>query len=80
MRPTASSRSSRRPAKLPIHLHTHNTAGTGAMTILKAIEAGCDIVDTALSPMAEGTSQPATESLCATLQGHRVRHRAWTWS
>ena len=53
--------------KLPIHLHTHNTAGTGAMTILKAIEAGCDIVDTALSPMAEGTSQPATESLCATL-------------
>ena len=55
--------------KLPIHLHTHNTAGTGAMTILKAIEAGCDIVDTALSPMAEGTSQPATESLCATLKG-----------
>ena len=39
------------------------------MTILKAIEAGCDIVDTALSPMAEGTSQPATESLCATLKG-----------
>ena len=55
--------------KLPIHLHTHNTAGTGAMTILKAIEAGCDIVDTALSPLAEGTSQPATESLCATLKG-----------
>ena len=54
---------------IPIHLHTHNTAGTGAMTILKAIEAGCDIVDTALSPMAEGTSQPATESLCATLKG-----------
>lgn len=55
--------------KLPIHLHTHNTAGTGAMTILKAIEAGCDMVDTALSPLAEGTSQPATESLCATLKG-----------
>ena len=55
--------------KLPIHLHTHNTAGTGAMTILKAIEAGCDIVDTALSPLAEGTSQPATESLCAALKG-----------
>ena len=55
--------------KLPIHLHTHNTAGTGAMTILKAIEAGCDIVDTALSPLAEGTAQPATESLCATLKG-----------
>lgn len=55
--------------KLPIHLHTHNTAGTGAMTILKAIEAGCDMVDTALSPLAEGTSQPATESLCAALKG-----------
>ena len=55
--------------KLPIHLHTHNTAGTGAMTILKAIEAGCDIVDTALSPLAEGTAQPSTESLCATLKG-----------
>ena len=55
--------------KLPIHLHTHNTAGTGAMTILKAIEAGCDIVDTALSPLAEGTAQPATESLCAALKG-----------
>ena len=55
--------------KLPIHLHTHNTAGTGMMTILKAIEAGCDIVDTALSPLASGTSQPATESLCAALKG-----------
>ena len=55
--------------KLPIHLHTHNTAGTGMMTILKAIEAGCDIVDTALSPLAGGTSQPATESLVATLKG-----------
>ncbi|MEG0768162.1 MAG: oxaloacetate decarboxylase subunit alpha, partial [Clostridia bacterium] len=55
--------------KLPIHLHTHNTAGTGDMTILKAIEAGVDIVDTALSPLANGTSQPATESLVATLRG-----------
>lgn len=55
--------------KLPIHLHTHNTAGTGMITILKAIEAGCDIVDTALSPLANGTSQPATESLCAALRG-----------
>lgn len=53
----------------PIHLHTHNTAGTGDMTNLKAIEAGCDIVDTALSPLGNGTSQPATESLVATLQG-----------
>lgn len=54
---------------VPIHLHTHNTAGTGDMTNLKAIEAGCDIVDTALSPLGNGTSQPATESLVATLQG-----------
>ncbi len=55
--------------KLPIHLHTHNTTGTGDMTLLKAIEAGVDIVDTALSPLANGTSQPATEALVATLAG-----------
>ena len=55
--------------KLPIHLHTHNTTGTGDMTLLKAIEAGVDIVDTALSPLANGTSQPATEALVATLRG-----------
>ncbi len=54
---------------LPVHLHTHNTAGTGDMTNLKAIEAGCDIVDTALSPLGNGTSQPATEALVATLKG-----------
>lgn len=55
--------------KVPLHLHTHNTAGIGDMTNLKAIEAGCDIVDTALSPLGNGTSQPATESLVATLKG-----------
>ena len=54
--------------KVPIHLHTHNTAGTGDMTNLKAIEAGCDIVDTALSPLGNGTSQPSTESMIATLK------------
>ncbi|MFA6866608.1 MAG: oxaloacetate decarboxylase subunit alpha [Clostridia bacterium] len=54
---------------LPLHLHTHNTAGTGEMIYLKAIEAGVDIVDTALSPLGNGTSQPATEPLVATLQG-----------
>ena len=54
---------------LPIVIHTHNTTGTGAMVLLKAIEAGADIVDTCLSPLASGTSQPATESLVATLQG-----------
>ncbi len=55
--------------KVPIHLHTHNTTGTGDMTNLMAIQAGVDIVDCALSPLANGTSQPSTESLVATLQG-----------
>ncbi len=55
--------------KLPIVLHTHNTTGTGAMVLLKAAEAGCDIIDTCLSPLASGTSQPATESMVATFQG-----------
>ena len=54
---------------VPIHLHTHNTTGTGDMVNLMAAYAGVDIVDCALSPMANGTSQPATESLVATLQG-----------
>ena len=55
--------------KLPIVMHTHNTTGTGDMTLLKAVEAGVDIVDTALSPLGNGTAQPATEALVATLQG-----------
>ena len=54
---------------IPIHLHTHNTTGTGDMVLLKAAEADVDIVDTALSPLGNGTSQPATESLVATLKG-----------
>lgn len=54
---------------VPIHLHTHNTTGTGDMTYLMAAQAGVDIVDTALSPFANGTSQPSTEALVATLQG-----------
>ena len=54
---------------VPIHLHTHNTSGTGDMVYLMATMAGVDIVDTALSPLANGTSQPATESLVATLRG-----------
>ncbi|MGI6238879.1 MAG: oxaloacetate decarboxylase subunit alpha [Christensenellales bacterium] len=52
-----------------VHIHTHNTTGTGDMVYLKAIEAGADIVDTALSPLGNGTAQPATESLVAALQG-----------
>ena len=59
----------KKATKLPIHLHTHNTTGTGDMTLLKAVEAGVDIVDTALSPLGNGTSQPATEALVATLKG-----------
>ena len=55
--------------KLPIVLHTHNTAGTGAMTLLKAVEAGVDVIDCALSPLGGGTSQPATESMVAVLKG-----------
>lgn len=54
---------------VPIHLHTHNTTGTGDMTYLMAAQAGVDIVDCALSPFGNGTSQPATEPLVATLQG-----------
>ena len=48
---------------VPIHLHTHNTSGTGDMTYLMAVQAGVDIVDCALSPLANGTSQPATETV-----------------
>ncbi|MDP4180248.1 MAG: pyruvate carboxylase subunit B, partial [Bacillota bacterium] len=55
--------------KVPIQLHTHYTSGVGSMTYLKAIEAGIDVVDCAISPMALGTSQPPTEPLVATLKG-----------
>ncbi|GAO30848.1 oxaloacetate decarboxylase subunit alpha [Geofilum rubicundum] len=55
--------------KIPVQLHTHYTSGVASMTYIKAIEAGVDVVDTALSPMSGGTSQPATEPLVASLQG-----------
>jgi len=48
---------------MPIDLHTHSTTGLAFMTYLKAVEAGCDIIDTAISPFSGGTSQPATETL-----------------
>ncbi|NLO40325.1 MAG: oxaloacetate decarboxylase subunit alpha [Ruminiclostridium sp.] len=54
--------------KVPLQLHTHYTSGVASMTYLKAIEAGCDVVDCAISPMAMGTSQPPTEPMVATLQ------------
>ena len=54
---------------IPVQLHTHCTTGLASMTLLKAVEAGVDIIDTAISPLAGGTSQPATEALVATLAG-----------
>ena len=59
----------KKAVKVPLELHTHYTSGVASMTYLKAIEAGIDVVDCALSPMALGTSQPPTEPLVATLQG-----------
>lgn len=55
--------------KVPLQIHTHYTSGVASMTYLKAIEAGADVVDCAISPMAMGTSQPPTEPLVATLKG-----------
>ncbi|OPJ57210.1 oxaloacetate decarboxylase subunit alpha [Alkalithermobacter paradoxus] len=55
--------------KVPLELHTHYTSGVASMTLLKAIEAGVDIVDTAISPFALGTSQPPTEPIVASLKG-----------
>lgn len=54
---------------LPIDVHTHYTSGVAAMTYMKAVEAGADIIDTAISPFALGTSQPATEVMVETLRG-----------
>ena len=59
----------KKEVSVPIHLHTHNTTGTGDMVYLMAAQAGVDIVDTALSPFGNGTAQPATEPLVATLKG-----------
>ena len=53
---------------IPIELHTHYTSGVGGMTYLKAVEAGVDIIDTAMSPFAMGTSQPATEVMAETFR------------
>lgn len=55
--------------KLPIELHTHYTSGVASMTYMKAVEAGCDIIDTAISPFAMGTSQPATEVMVEAFKG-----------
>ena len=55
--------------KLPIDLHSHYTSGVAGMTYLKAVEAGVDIIDTAMSPLSMGTSQPATEVMVETFKG-----------
>lgn len=55
--------------KIPIQLHSHYTSGLASMVHLKGIEAGVDVIDTAISPLAMGTSHPATESMVAALQG-----------
>lgn len=54
---------------LPIQLHSHYTSGLASMVMLKGIEAGADVIDTAMSPLALGTSHPATESMVAALKG-----------
>ncbi len=58
----------KKAVKVPLELHSHATSGLASMTYLKAIEAGVDIIDTAISPFSQGTSQPPTEPLVATLQ------------
>ena len=55
--------------KIPIDLHSHYTSGVASMTYMKAVEAGVDIIDTAMSPFALGTSQPATEVMVETFKG-----------
>ena len=55
-------------SKLPLEIHTHYTSGVASMTYMKAVEAGADIIDTAASPFAMGTSQPATEVMVAAFQ------------
>lgn len=59
----------RKTVNIPIQLHTHYTSGMGSMTYLKAIEAGVDIIDTALAPFALRSSQPAVEPIIVALEG-----------
>lgn len=61
-------RSMRKVIDIPIELHTHETTGCGSMTYLKGIEEGADIIDTAISPLSGGTSQPPTETLAIVLK------------
>ena len=64
-------------AELPLVIHTHCTTGLAFMTDLKAVEAGADVIDTAISPFSGGTSQPATETLAYALRQLATR---WIWT
>jgi len=59
----------KKAVKIPVQLHTHYTSGVASMTYLKAVEAGVDVIDCAISPFALGTSQPATEVMVETFKG-----------
>lgn len=58
---------------LPLEIHTHATAGVSEMTYLKSVEAGADIIDTCLSPLSGGTSQPATESIALSYKNMGIK-------
>jgi len=60
----------KKAVSIPIHLHTHDNCGLGMMSVLKAVEAGCDMIDSVLSPFSGGTGHPCTESLVYSL--HRL--------
>lgn len=62
-------REMKKAIKVPIEIHSHFTSGIANQTYMKAIEAGADIIDTAISPLGNGTSQPATEPMVASLEG-----------
>ncbi len=59
----------RKAVAVPLHLHTHDSCGMGMLSVLKAVEAGCEMVDSVLSPFAGGTGHPCTESLVYALHG-----------
>lgn len=62
-------RAAKQAVKLPIHLHSHCTSGIAPMTYMRGIDAGCDAVDTAISPFSMGTSQPPTEAIAKAYEG-----------
>src|SRR5919108_6335319 len=59
----------KRAVQVPIHLHTHYTSGMASMSALMAVLGGLDMLDTAISPLAGGTSHPPTETMVAALRG-----------